>query len=121
MSEALHEDPYDSRRISLWFRSARFCPGIIRQELIQRLEDLWREAKTLEAAFYLSCLYFLEGLEFNNKSDFERSETWPQDNEAAEEELRDGLASLSNVLENDARQRIGELEKQHGDLQKRRL
>jgi len=82
MGEALREDPYDSSRISLWFRSARFCPGISRQELIQRLEDLWREAKTLEAAFYLSCLYFLEGIEFNNKSDFERSEVFRAESEA---------------------------------------
>lgn len=42
-----------------------------------------------------------------------RSETWPQENEAAEEELRDGLASLSNTLEDEARNRIRELEKQH--------
>jgi len=82
MGEAVREDPYDSFRISLWFRSARFCPAISRQELIQRLEDLWREAKTLEAAFYLSCLYFLEGLEYNNKSDFERSETFRAESEA---------------------------------------
>jgi len=42
-----------------------------------------------------------------------RSETWPQENEAAEEELRDGLAGLSNTLEDEARKRIRELEKQH--------
>ena len=42
-----------------------------------------------------------------------RSETWPQENEAAEEELRDGLAGLSNTLEDEARKRVRELEKQH--------
>jgi len=46
---------------------------------------------------------------------FERSETWPQDNEAAEEELRDGLAGLSNVLEDEARKRMRELEIQHSE------
>lgn len=46
---------------------------------------------------------------------FGRSETWPQDNDAAEEELCDGLSSLSNALEDDARQRIRELDKQHGE------
>jgi len=44
---------------------------------------------------------------------FVRSETWPQDNEAAEEELRDRLAGLSDALEDEARKRIRELEKQH--------
>jgi len=43
------------------------------------------------------------------------SETWPQDNEAAEEELRDGLAGLSDALEDEARNRIRELENQHGE------
>lgn len=44
---------------------------------------------------------------------FGRSEIWPQDNEDAEEELRDGLASLSDMLEDEARKRIRELENQH--------
>jgi len=42
-----------------------------------------------------------------------RSECWPQDNEAAEEELRDGLMSLSQVNTDTARIRITELEKVH--------
>lgn len=46
---------------------------------------------------------------------FGRSESWPQDNEAAEEELHDGLAGLSNALEDEARKRVRELEKQHGE------
>jgi hypothetical protein len=46
---------------------------------------------------------------------FERSETWPQDNEAAEEKLREGLASLSDALEDEARKSISELEKKHGE------
>jgi hypothetical protein len=44
-----------------------------------------------------------------------RSEIWPQENEDAEDELRDGLSVLSNATENEARQRIIELEKKHGE------
>jgi hypothetical protein len=43
------------------------------------------------------------------------SETWPQDNEGAEEELCNGLAGLSNLLEDEARERIRELENQHSE------
>ncbi len=44
---------------------------------------------------------------------FDKSECWPQDNETAEEELRDGLMSLSQVNTDAARVRIMELEKVH--------
>lgn len=82
LSAALRQDPYDTRRIALWFRCARFSGRITRSELIQRLEDLWREAKTLETAFDLSCLYFLEGLEYASVPDFERSEAFRAHSEA---------------------------------------
>src|ERR1022692_2018413 len=73
LSDSLRDAPYDTRRIELWFRCARFCPDTSRIELIQRLEDLWREAKTLEGAFYLFCLHFIEGLERASLPDFERA------------------------------------------------
>jgi hypothetical protein len=44
-----------------------------------------------------------------------RSETWPQENEDAEDELRDALSALSTANENGARQRVIELEKWHGE------
>ena len=45
---------------------------------------------------------------------FDKSETWPQDNETAEEELRDALSALSQQPAEVARQRIHEMEDQHG-------
>jgi hypothetical protein len=44
-----------------------------------------------------------------------RSETWPQENDDAEDELRNALSAFSNANENEARQRIDELEKWHGE------
>jgi hypothetical protein len=38
------------------------------------MEDLWNEAETLESAFYLCCLYFVEGLESGNAAEFVRAE-----------------------------------------------
>lgn len=44
---------------------------------------------------------------------FDRSECYPQDNEAAEEELRDGLMSLSQIKTDVAQDKVVELEKTH--------
>jgi hypothetical protein len=44
---------------------------------------------------------------------FDKSEAWPQDNEAAEEELRDGLMSLSELNVEAARNKVLDLEKIH--------
>lgn len=45
---------------------------------------------------------------------FDRSESWPQDNEAAEEELRDKLAALSQLPAKEAREQIRTLDELHG-------
>lgn len=74
LTKMLEKTPYDSGRINLWFRCARFSSFVSQQELIQRLEDLWGLSKTLEAAFYLSCLYFVRGIQYQSLPDFERSE-----------------------------------------------
>jgi len=44
---------------------------------------------------------------------FDRSESYPQDNEAAEEELRDGLMSLEGLNTDAAQARVSELDKIH--------
>lgn len=82
LSAELQQDPYNTRKIALWFRCARFSSHVSRRDLIERLEDLWREAETLEVAFYLGCLYFLEGLQYSNISNFERSEKFRGHSEA---------------------------------------
>lgn len=75
-SQALSDAPYDSERIDLWFQCARFADNTDRAELIQRLEDLWRESQTLEAAFHLCCLYFTDGLEHASSASFEHAERY---------------------------------------------
>ncbi len=44
---------------------------------------------------------------------FDRSESWPQDNEAAEEELRDGLMSLAALNTDTAQAKVLDLDKVH--------
>lgn len=94
MAGLLRADPYDAQGIEEWFRCARFDEQTSRRELIQRLEDLWEEDRTLQTAFYLHCLYFLEGLEFKSAADFQRSEV-----SRAESEARAGKSILRPIRE----------------------